>query len=72
MGQFDNPYETKPGGARPIPGVIAQQMAAMIETGMKLVGISLYVHEHDGLAAVCDAILRAYPRLRDYWGMPKE
>jgi hypothetical protein len=66
MPQFDNPFETKPSGARPIPGVISQQLASFTEIWLRMVGINLYQHEHEGLAHVIGAVLRAYPKIGDF------
>jgi hypothetical protein len=62
---FPNPYATDPSGAKPIPGVIEQQWATVIEVGLRMFGIHLYVHEHDGLASFIGAFLRAYPSLKE-------
>ncbi len=65
--EFENPYADKPSLARPIPGVIAQQMASMAEMWLKMLGITLYVHEHEGLAHFMGAILRGFPKLGDFF-----
>lgn len=67
MPQIENPYQDKPSGARPIPGVIAQQMASMAEAALRMLGITLYQHEHEGLASFMGALLRFYPKLGDYF-----
>jgi hypothetical protein len=63
MTEFPNPYKTD--GARPIPGVVAQQYASLIELILRPFGVTLYVHEHDGLASFIGAFLRAYPSLKE-------
>jgi hypothetical protein len=65
MPQFDNPFESKASGAHPIPGVISQQLASFTEIWLRMVGINLYQHEHEGLAHLIGAIIRAYPKLGD-------
>jgi hypothetical protein len=67
MPQIENPYETKASGAKPIPGVIAQQMASFLEVWLRMVGVHLYVHEHEGLAHVLGAVIRSYPYLGEWW-----
>jgi hypothetical protein len=66
MPQFDNPFESKASGARPIPGVVSQQLASFVEVWLKMVGVSLYNHEHEGLAHVIGAVMRAYPQIGDF------
>jgi hypothetical protein len=63
MPQFENPFETKASGAHPIPGVISQQWASFFEVWLRMVGINLYQHEHEGLAHVIGAVIRAYPHI---------
>lgn len=67
MPQFENPYQDKPSGARPVPGIIAIQMANMLEIPLRWFSINLYQHERDGLAHFLGAVLRAYPVLGDYF-----
>jgi hypothetical protein len=66
MPQFDNPFETKASGARPIPGVLSNQLAGFVEVWLRMVGINLYQHEHEGLAHVIGAVMRAYPQIGDF------
>jgi hypothetical protein len=66
MSEFPNPYKTDGTGARPIPGVVSQQLASFVEIWFKMVGVSLYTHEHEGLAHVIGAVLRAYPKIGDF------
>jgi hypothetical protein len=66
MPQFDNPFESKASGARPSPGVLAQQLASFTEVWLRMVGITLYQHEHEGLAHVIGAVMRAYPQIGDF------
>lgn len=63
MPQIENPYQDKPSGARPIPGIIAIQMANMLEIPLRWLSIHMYQHERDGLANFLGAVLRAYPIL---------
>lgn len=70
MPEFENPYATKPSGARPLPGALAEQYASMIEIGMRLFGVTLYQHEHEGLAHVIGAFIRAFPQLKDLGKKP--
>jgi hypothetical protein len=65
MAQFDNPYADDPGRARPIPGVVEQQWASLIEMPLRFLGVHLYQHEKDGLASFMGAFLRAYPNLKN-------
>jgi hypothetical protein len=65
MVEIPNPYKTEGTGARPAPGVLSLQLASFVEMWLKLVGISLYNHEHEGLAHLIGAIIRAYPKLGD-------
>ena len=71
MPNFDNPYQEKEGGARPAPGILAQQWASLAEMGLRLLGVHLYVHEHNALATLIGAFFRAYPHLKDI-GVDKE
>lgn len=66
MAEFGNPYLDDGTGANPPPGVAAQVLANYMEAWLKMLGITLYVHEHRGLASVMDAVLRVYPKLGDY------
>jgi hypothetical protein len=65
VANFENPYADDPGKARPIPGVVAQQWASLLEWPLRFVGVHLYQHELDGLAAFMGAVIRAYPRMKD-------
>jgi hypothetical protein len=66
MPQIENPFETKASGAKPIPGVMSQQLASFVEVWLRMVGVTLYQHEHEGLAHVIGAVLRAYPKIGDF------
>lgn len=70
MPQFENPFQDKPSGARPIPGVVSLQIASFLEVFGKMWGINLYQHEHEGLAHVIEAVMRAFPKLADTWKQP--
>jgi hypothetical protein len=64
--EFPNPYQDKEGGVNPPPGVLAEQYASFVSMWLQIAGVHLLVHEHNALATLMGAFIRAFPRLKQF------